>query len=102
MVLELEALDVLRLGAYVGSVLNRRPPPLYFTKQLHEVTGGRPLYVEQKLRNWMTEGLLVVDGKDPNRVAWDRLTPRPITPVEAYQDVIRQGLDFLSPGTRCA
>jgi tetratricopeptide (TPR) repeat protein len=93
--MRLPPLDILRLGSYIGSLLNRRPPPVWITQQIHEATGGWPLHTEHRLRDWVNEGVLKVDGKDPNRLRWDQISRDDLQPVAGYKAAIEQGLDFL-------
>jgi tetratricopeptide (TPR) repeat protein len=70
------------------------------TQQIHEATGGWPLHAENKIREWIRAGTLTVDGKDPNRLRWDRLAADRISPVGTYEASVRQGLSFLTEQER--
>lgn len=94
-IMRLPPLDVVRLGCHIGSLLNRRPPPLWMTQQIRLATGGWPLHAEYLLRKWVNDDVLKVDGKDPNRLRWDQISRQHLQPVPGYSAAIEQGLDFL-------
>ncbi|MEN0062851.1 MAG: protein kinase [Myxococcota bacterium] len=89
MVIALSPLDPRQIAVSVGHMLGRRPPTAELARQLHEVTAGQPLYVEETVQ------LLVASGgieAEDSRLAWaDQTTevPRPERATAAAERVLR-------------
>ncbi len=70
--LQLEPLDVWNTALAVGGLLHRRPPPPEAARRIHDVTGGRPSFIEEFIRGMAAQGALTVRSDDGNRVDWER------------------------------
>nr|MBA2321359.1 protein kinase [Deltaproteobacteria bacterium] len=66
----------------VGAMLHRRPPPASVARQIWRASGGMPSYIEEVVKGMVDDGILRVQGRDPNRIEWTARENRPI-PVPA-------------------
>ncbi|MEO0602771.1 MAG: protein kinase, partial [Myxococcota bacterium] len=74
LVLRLGPLDPRQIAVSVGHMLGRRPPSAELARQLHQVTDGQPLYVEEAVRLMVASGS--IEAED-SRLAWaDHTTAR--------------------------
>ncbi len=85
----LAPLDTRQIAVSVGHMLGRRPPTAELARQLHEVTNGQPLYVEETVRRLVASG--GIEAED-SRLAWaDHTTevPSPEQAASAAERVLR-------------
>ncbi len=75
----------------VGAMLHRRPPPALVARQIWRASGGMPSYVEEVVKGMVDDGILRVQGRDPNRIEWTARENRAIpVPAVARQRITDQ------------
>ena len=85
-VLTLSPLSPRQISMAVGNMLGRRQPPAELARQMHAVTGGQPLYLEQVVGQMVRDGGIEAEG---NRLEWaDRAMDVP-TPPAAIEEAER-------------
>ena len=81
------------VGALVGSMLGRRPPPPELARTLHAAAGGLPGYVEELVRAMAQAGMVEIRRDGAEVVTWvDRSDGRIALPG-SVRDAVRMRLD---------
>lgn len=99
--IRLEPLGVGDVGALIGAILRRRPPPPDVARAIADVTGGLPSWIEEIVRGLVASGALRERGGDPMRIAWDAADRLPVdVPRAAAERVVERFSTLSGPRRR--
>lgn len=95
-------MDVREVALLVGALLHRRPPPASVARQIHQVSGGLPAYVEEVVKGLVAGGILRAKGHDQNRIEWAQRDENAIAvPSGAREQLIEQMATLPTDRRRC-
>ncbi len=96
----LPPMSVQEVALLVGSLLRRRPPPASMARRIYDASGGLPAYVEEVIKGMVGQGILRVQGRDPNRIEWAKNEALEIPVPEGARDRVMDQLAELPADRR--
>jgi tetratricopeptide (TPR) repeat protein len=89
--MQLKPLTVRQVSLMIGALLSRRPTPARLARQVHRISGGEPVWVEQVVHSLVDEGSIRPLGAEGNHLEWDDDGVREAQiPTTAASDIKRE------------